>query len=126
MAHQPKISITKHKQLLEYFKALDISFDDIERTTTLGSGKGGQKHDTTKNCIQLHHVPTGVIIKCQANRSQIVNDYIALCRLADKVAEHKGIKTKNTQKIEKLKKQKERRKRRNKQKQDNQETHDNN
>ena len=43
----------------------------------LGSGPGGQKINKTSNCVQLKHIPTGMVIKCQETRSREENRRIA-------------------------------------------------
>jgi len=43
----------------------------------VGSGPGGQKINKTSNCVQLRHIPTGMIIKCQETRSREENRRIA-------------------------------------------------
>jgi peptide chain release factor len=43
----------------------------------VGSGPGGQKINKTSNCVQLKHIPTGMMIKCQETRSREENRRIA-------------------------------------------------
>lgn len=50
-----------------------------------GSGPGGQKINKTSNCVQLRHIPTGMMIKCQESRSRDENRRIARRILARKL-----------------------------------------
>ncbi len=61
-----------------------------------GSGAGGQKINKTSSCVYLKHLPTGIEVKCQGERSREVNRQMAreeLCKkikaLYDKAASEK-------------------------------------
>lgn len=47
--------------------------EDIEETTCRGSGNGGQHKQKTDSAVQLKHKPTGLIVRCEAERSQHAN-----------------------------------------------------
>ncbi|KAI0193927.1 RF-1 domain-containing protein [Xylaria flabelliformis] len=59
--------------------------EEIEESYLKGSGPGGQKINKTNSAVQLKHVPTGLVIKCQATRSRSQNRTIARQLLADKL-----------------------------------------
>ncbi|KAI1738476.1 RF-1 domain-containing protein [Xylaria scruposa] len=59
--------------------------EDIEESFLKGSGPGGQKINKTNSAVQLKHIPTGLVIKCQATRSRTQNRNIARQLLADKL-----------------------------------------
>ncbi|KAI0546850.1 RF-1 domain-containing protein [Xylaria curta] len=59
--------------------------EDIEESFLKGSGPGGQKINKTNSAVQLKHIPTGIVIKCQATRSRTQNRNIARQLLADKL-----------------------------------------
>ncbi|KAI0490628.1 RF-1 domain-containing protein [Xylaria cf. heliscus] len=59
--------------------------EDIEESFLKGSGPGGQKINKTNSAVQLKHIPTGIVIKCQATRSRSQNRTIARQLLADKL-----------------------------------------
>ncbi|KAI1422162.1 RF-1 domain-containing protein [Xylaria sp. FL1777] len=59
--------------------------EEIEESFLKGSGPGGQKINKTNSAVQLKHIPTGVVIKCQATRSRSQNRTIARRLLADKL-----------------------------------------
>lgn len=110
------VSKTKKEQLYKLLNQLNINMTDIKKTYITGSGKGGQKQNKTQNCVQIHHIPTQITIKCQETRSKDVNEYKAFSRLAEQIAAKYGIETKQSKKIAALKKQKARRKRKSQQK----------
>ena len=96
-------------------KELGLKDTDISESFILGSGKGGQKQNKTHNCVQLKHIPTGLMVTCQQRRERELNRFLArrqLCELIESQTSDK--KTPKALKIEKIKKQKKRRKRRNK------------
>ena len=58
---------------------------DIKETYVKGTGPGGQKINKTNSAAQLTHIPTGIVVKCQATRSRSQNYTIARRLLAEKV-----------------------------------------
>ncbi|KAK4189597.1 RF-1 domain-containing protein [Podospora australis] len=61
------------------------SDDEIEESFLKGSGPGGQKINKTNSAVQLKHIPTGIVVKCQETRSRTQNRKIARQLLADKL-----------------------------------------
>ena len=55
--------------------ALGILADELVEKFITGSGSGGQKINKTSSCVYLKHVPTGIEIKCQRERSRELNRY---------------------------------------------------
>ena len=53
--------------------ALGILPRDVSETFTRGSGPGGQKINKTSSTVVLRHAPSGVELRCQAERSQAAN-----------------------------------------------------
>ncbi|MCJ1268985.1 hypothetical protein MMC22_008873 [Lobaria immixta] len=66
---------------------LVINEADIEEAFLKGSGPGGQKINKTACAVQLKHIPSGIVVRCQATRSQQQNRKIARQLLADKIEE---------------------------------------
>jgi peptide chain release factor len=64
---------------------LGIREADLEEVFTRGTGAGGQKINKTSSTVVLTHVPTGVEVRCQRERSQSVNRLIARLELCDKL-----------------------------------------
>lgn len=53
--------------------SLGASKADVEERFTRGSGPGGQKINKTSSTVWLRHRPTGIEVRCQAERSQSAN-----------------------------------------------------
>ena len=103
----------KEKQLFERMEALGVLEKDIEEQFVRSSGAGGQKVNKTSSCVMLHHRPTGIRVKCQKERSQALNRFLARRILLDKIAAKlAGAKTAAQQEIAKIRRQKRKRSRR--------------
>ncbi|MCJ1435117.1 hypothetical protein MMC27_004487 [Xylographa pallens] len=59
--------------------------DTLTEAFLRGSGPGGQKINKTSSAVQLKHLPTGIVVKSQATRSQSQNRKIARMMLAQKL-----------------------------------------
>ncbi len=95
---------------------LGILDSDLFEKFVRGSGAGGQKINKTSSCVFLKHLPTGIAIKCQVERSREMNRFLARRELCDQVdAIANGKASAKSQAIEKLRRQKRQRSRRSKQ-----------
>ena len=111
------VSSEKEKELTQRMLELGVSESDIEETFVRSSGPGGQKVNKTSSCVQLLHMPTGLAVKCQQERSQALNRYLARRLLLDKIERvQKGFLEEEREKIEKIRRQKRKRSRRAKEK----------
>lgn len=82
---------------------LGIQETDLLEKFVRGSGAGGQKINKTSNCVFLKHLPSGVCIKCQMDRSRELNRFLARRELCDQLeAIRDGKKIARTQAIEKM------------------------
>ena len=107
------ISPEKETALQERMDRLGVSESDFRETFIRSSGPGGQKVNKTSSCVQLLHVPTGLAVKCQQERSQALNRFLARRILLDRIERMQtGVVIAEKQRIEKLKRQKRRRSRR--------------
>jgi protein subunit release factor B len=107
----------KHDELQERMWQLGIKEEDLVEKFILGSGSGGQKINKTSSCVYLKHLPTGIEVKCQRERSRELNRFYArreLCERLEEKIENK--KSERQQMIEKIRRQKRRRSRRSKEK----------
>lgn len=98
-------------------KGLNIREENIQETFIRSGGRGGQHVNKTSTCVYLKHIPTGIEVKCQEERSQALNRYRARVILANKVEQLiKGRESEETQRIEKIRRQKRKRSKRAKEK----------
>jgi peptide chain release factor 1 len=63
----------------------ELNRDDVRRKYTRGSGKGGQNRNKRDTAVQLTHIPTGIQVFCQQERTQHRNEEIAWVLLSSKV-----------------------------------------
>jgi protein subunit release factor B len=111
------VSTEKEKALAERMQELGVSENDFEESFIRSSGPGGQKVNKSSSCVHLVHIPTGLSVKCQRERSQTLNRFLARRLLLDKIeSQWKGFVTAEKEKIEKLRRQKRKRSKRAKEK----------
>ena len=107
------ISSEKEKKLLERMQALGVREKDVEEQFVRSSGAGGQKVNKISTCVLLHHRPTGIRVKCQQERSQALNRFLARRILLDKIeAKLSGANAAEEQRIAKIRRQKRKRSKR--------------
>ena len=111
------ISFSKQKTLEEKMQKLGIFEKDIIEKFARAGGHGGQYLNKTSSLVYLKHVPTGIEVKCQKERSQLLNRFIARRILTDKIEETiLGRQSAEQQRIEKIRRQKRKRSKRAKEK----------
>lgn len=107
----------KWDDLRRKMEELGIQEEDLVEKFILGSGRGGQNLQKTSSCVYLKHVPTGVEVKCQRERSRELNRYYARRELCEKIeSQILKVKTAKIQLIEKKRRQKRKRSKRAQQK----------
>ena len=111
------VSKEKEDALKAKMETLGILEADIEEKFIRSGGRGGQNVNKTSTCVYLKHRLTGIEVKCQKERSQALNRFLARRILADKV-ESLILEAKSAQQkqIEKIRRQKRKRSKRAKEK----------
>jgi peptide chain release factor len=68
-------------------RELGLRREDLVEKFIRSAGKGGQNVNKTSTCVYLKHLPTGIEVKCQQERSQAMNRIAALVLLAGKISQ---------------------------------------
>lgn len=119
MAQSFKFSVSPEKEsaLRQRFADLGIDENDIIERFVRSGGHGGQNVNKVSTCVYLKHTPSGIEVKCQKERSQALNRFIARRILADKIETMMlGKESRELKEQERIRRQKRRRSRRAKEK----------
>lgn len=104
------VSTEKVKALADRMAKLGVSKKDFSESFIRSSGPGGQKVNKSSSQVHLVHLPTGLFVKCQRERSQSLNRFLARRLLLDKIeARQKGFVEGKKKIREKIRRQKRKR-----------------
>lgn len=111
------VSPAKLRELVSKMVRLGLKEADFKETFVRSAGAGGQNVNKVSSCVVLKHLPTGLEVKCQRERSQALNRFLAKRLLVDKIqAQALGKESESRKAFEKIRRQKRRRSRRAKEK----------
>ncbi|MDY0300899.1 MAG: peptide chain release factor-like protein [Trichlorobacter sp.] len=106
------VSEAKNRWLQQRMQELSIKEEDLEERFVRSSGKGGQHVNKTSTAVQIRHLPSGIEARCDKERSQSLNRFLARRELLEKIARSRGLTTATDENTARIRKQKARRKRR--------------
>jgi len=107
------VGLEKEKSLQEMMARLGVREEDIVERFIRAQGPGGQNVNKVSTCVYLRHLPTGIEVKCQEERSQAQNRYRARQIMLKKIESAiLGILSAEQKRIEKIRRQKRKRSRR--------------
>ena len=111
------VSIAKQQSLAEHMRRLGVSEGELEERFIRSSGPGGQRTNKVSTCVVLRHRPSGLEVRCQRERLQGLNRFLARRILLDRLeAQRLGRLSDTAQRVAKIRRQKRRRSRRAKEK----------
>jgi len=111
------VSPEKEQALAAAMARLGIRAEDLEEQFVRSGGKGGQNVNKVATCVLLRHTPSGVQVKCQAERSQGMNRFLARRLLVERLdARVRGVAEARAAEQARIRRQKRRRSRRAKEK----------
>ena len=107
------VSPQKQQELDEAMKRLGVSEQDLEERFIRSGGPGGQNVNKVSTCVVLRHRPSGLEVRCQQERSQALNRFLARrILLARLETQRLGALSAESQRIAKLRRQKRKRSKR--------------
>lgn len=96
---------------------LGVREADLEEHFIRSRGSGGQNVNKVSTCVVLRHLPSGITVRCEQERSQALNRFLARRALLDTIeARVQGAASKVQQERERIRRQKRKRSRRAKEK----------
>lgn len=111
------VSPEKNQALAVRMAGLGIKDGDLKETFVRSRGNGGQNVNKVSSCVVLVHLPTGLAVKCQKDRSQGMNRFFARRLLCDRIEAAQGLgQDPKARQEAKQRKQKDRRARRSREK----------
>ena len=116
MANFP-VSPAKERELQILMRQLGVHESDFEERFIRSSGPGGQNVNKVSTCVVLRHRPSGIEVRCQRERSQALNRFLARRALLLQLEQRRlGALSAEAQRIAKIRRQKRKRSKRAKEK----------
>lgn len=107
------VSVTKQLALAERMRRIGVAESEFDERFIRSSGPGGQRTNKVSTCVVLRHRPSGLEVRCQRERLQVLNRFLARRLLLDRLdAQRLGRLSETAQRIAKIRRQKRRRSRR--------------
>lgn len=107
------VGIEKEAELKELMARLGVREEDIIEKFVHAQGPGGSNVNKVSTCVYLRHIPTGIEVKCQQERYQAQNRFLARRLLLGKIeSQILGRLSAERKRIEKIRRQKRKRSRR--------------
>ena len=111
------VSPAKQRDLQARMQRLGVTEQDLDEAFTRSGGPGGQNVNKVSTCVVLRHRPSGLEVRCQQERSQALNRFLARRILLERLeARRLGALSAEAQRIAKLRRQKRKRSKRAKEK----------
>ena len=111
------VSSKKRLELDELMRRLAVREADLEERFIRSSGPGGQNVNKVSTCVVLRHRPSGLEVRCQQERSQAMNRFLARRMLLRRLeARRLGALSEVAQRVAKIRAQKRKRSKRTKEK----------
>lgn len=111
------VSPGKQAELQRLMQRLGVQEGDFEERFVRSSGPGGQRVNKVATCVVLRHRPTGLEVRCQQERSQALNRFLARRILLGRLeAERLGRLSEEAARIAKIRRQKQKRSKRTREK----------
>lgn len=86
--HTSTVTVAVFEGHLEPVPNATIHPNDIHERITRGTGAGGQNRNKRETVVVLKHIPTGIEVKAEAERTQEANRRVAMATLQHRVEEH--------------------------------------
>ena len=102
------VSEQKQADLADRMRQLQLIEGQLEESYFRVSGPGGQKTNKTLSGVTLLHRPSGIRVRCQRERSQGINRFLARRLLVEELEARQNGKTRHVVKAERLREEKER------------------
>jgi protein subunit release factor B len=107
------VSSEKARALAARMRRLGVREADLEERFVRSRGAGGQNVNKVATCVVVRHLPSGVVVRCQQERSQALNRFLARRELLDRLeAQVRGVAAAALAERERIRRRKRRRSRR--------------